>query len=277
MTVRTKAGLANQIAALLADNDLRDITEGDARSVVTDIVDSMALESALTPGAVGSGMPTFSAGALTYDGAANEITGDLTNFAAMPPLPSLIVAVMPADIDRQAEDLRMTLNLRDFALQNVAGDPVRARDLTPGCAHLILRSSAGYRLLDPLGLRPQDWPFVSGAATYVPGQPPLTEAQADAFSVSTANSDFSTPAGFDVTTDFWYIGVPVSNIPPMARFVFLPGETTTFGSVRTSDPADDLPLWSNPEYMGMPFAWRYMSGIPTRPVSLRLLYDYANY
>ena len=160
MTVRTKAGLASQIAALLADNDLRDITEGDARSVVTDIVDSMALESALTPGAVGSGMPTFSAGALTYDGAANEITGDLTNFAAMPPLPSLIVAIMPADIDRQAEDLRMTLNLRDFALQNVKGDPVRARDLTPGCAHLILRSSAGYRLLDTLGPRPQDFDIV---------------------------------------------------------------------------------------------------------------------
>ena len=212
MTVRTKAGLASQIATLLADNDLRDISEADARSVVTDVVDSMALESALTPGAVGSGMPTFSAGALTYDGAANEITGDLTNFAAMPPLPSLIVAIMPADIDRQAEDLRMTLNLRDFALQNVAGDPVRARDLTPGCAHLILRSSAGYRLLDPLGPRPQDFTLAVGWV-HLSQTPPL-QAEIDAMlSLDVARfglddlNDSAHPAAPN-TRDYLWMGVP---------------------------------------------------------------------
>ena len=222
MTVRTKAGLASQIAALLADNDLRDITEGDARSVVTDIVDSMALESALTPGAAGSGMPTFSAGALTYDGAANEITGDLTNFAAMPPLPSLIVAIMPADIDRQAEDLRMTLNLRDFALLSVLGDPVAARDLTPGCAHLILRASTGYRLLDPLGVRPQDWVIRSA---WSDGDRVLTEAEIAAGTAGTAGDTGLTVADSSVQNAYIGFGVP-DTTPDITRIFYFNSSRT---------------------------------------------------
>lgn len=44
MTDRTKAELAQQIATLLADNNMGDITAQDLRSVFTDVVDSMAHE-----------------------------------------------------------------------------------------------------------------------------------------------------------------------------------------------------------------------------------------
>ena len=43
MTVRTKAGLKQQITTLLPDNTDAEISEADARSVLNDIVDSMAL------------------------------------------------------------------------------------------------------------------------------------------------------------------------------------------------------------------------------------------
>ena len=42
MPVRTKAELQNQINTLLADNTSGDISEGDVRSVFTDINDSLA-------------------------------------------------------------------------------------------------------------------------------------------------------------------------------------------------------------------------------------------
>ena len=47
MTVRDKTGLASQIADLLADNNTRDISEADLRSVATDIVDSLALDTSV--------------------------------------------------------------------------------------------------------------------------------------------------------------------------------------------------------------------------------------
>ena len=47
MTVRDKTGLASQIADLLADNNTGDISEADIRSVATDIVESMALDTSV--------------------------------------------------------------------------------------------------------------------------------------------------------------------------------------------------------------------------------------
>ena len=41
MTVRTKSAIATQITTLLADNDAGDISEGDVRSVLTDMIDSL--------------------------------------------------------------------------------------------------------------------------------------------------------------------------------------------------------------------------------------------
>ena len=41
MTVRTKTALESQITTLLADNDAGDISEGDVRSVLTDMLDSL--------------------------------------------------------------------------------------------------------------------------------------------------------------------------------------------------------------------------------------------
>ena len=47
MTVRDKTGLASQIADLLADNNTGDISEADIRSIATDIVESMALDTSV--------------------------------------------------------------------------------------------------------------------------------------------------------------------------------------------------------------------------------------
>ena len=41
VTVRTKTALESQITTLLADNDAGDISEGDVRSVLTDMLDSL--------------------------------------------------------------------------------------------------------------------------------------------------------------------------------------------------------------------------------------------
>ena len=47
MTVRDKTELKTQITTLLADNNNRDLSEADLRSVATDIVDSMALDTSV--------------------------------------------------------------------------------------------------------------------------------------------------------------------------------------------------------------------------------------
>ena len=45
MAVRTKAALKQQITSLLPDNTAGDISEGDMRSLLGDLVDSLALDS----------------------------------------------------------------------------------------------------------------------------------------------------------------------------------------------------------------------------------------
>ena len=228
------------------------------------------------------GLPSYLAATAAQPSDA-VLTATVAGVTDSPPFPSLVYLLTPNDLDREDDDLELRINgdtSRVRALVNYLGDSLRARDLEPGGLYEILAHASPtqqYRLTEPIPLRRQDWPFVYGSATYVVGQPPLTEAQANAFAVSRENSDFTIPTSFDVTTDFWYLGVPTSNIPPMGGFVFLPGERETIGSVTTGDPAVDLPGWINPEYMGMPFAWRYMSSIPLPPPRIRVLYDYDNY
>ena len=54
MAVRTKSELETQISSLLADNDTGAISEADVRSVLTDVVDSVALDSEITAAAIRS-------------------------------------------------------------------------------------------------------------------------------------------------------------------------------------------------------------------------------
>ena len=302
MAIRTKAEMLAGITSMFADNDEGDITAAIARSEFNDWIDSLLVPGGIVGGAGisvsdnGDGSATVSAagaaaavGIPSYvaAGAAQPsdavVTANIAGVTDSPPFPSLVYLLTPNDLDRAADDLELRINgdtSRVRELVNYLGDPLRARDLERGGLYEILAHASPtqqYRLTEPIPLRRQDWPFVYGSATYVVGQPPLTEAQANAFAVSRENSDFTIPTSFDVTTDFWYIGVPTSNIPPMGGFVFLPGERPTIGSVTTGDPATDLPGWINPEYMGEPFAWRYMSSIPLPPPRIRVLYDYDNY
>ena len=56
MTVRDKAGLKQQISSLLPDNTSAQISEADERSILNDIVDSMALVAMGTPVVVADDM-----------------------------------------------------------------------------------------------------------------------------------------------------------------------------------------------------------------------------
>ena len=56
MVVRNKVGLKQQITTLLPDNTEAEISEADARSVLNDIVDSMALVAGGTPVVVADDM-----------------------------------------------------------------------------------------------------------------------------------------------------------------------------------------------------------------------------
>ena len=107
-----------------------------------------------------------------------------------------------------------------------------------------------------------------GSATYVSGQPPLTEAQADAFRPVSTPLDSEFPNSGELRCrppDFWYLGVPASNIPPIWGLRFLAwGRGRRSDTVTTGNPAVDLPDVDsvNPEYMViMPFTvgttWLY--------------------
>ena len=237
-------------------------------------VDVLAVAAAarVMPGQAGTGMPSFAAAGLVYEEATATIRGNTQNYMGDLPRPSLVAAIMPAALPRAADPVLMALNTpgaNGIPLRTDLDQPVRARDLTPNSLHLILRG-AGFRLLDPLRPRPQDWPFVYGSTSTL-----LTQAQADALMVSSVNSDFEIPGSFNSGTDVFWLGIPADNVPGVSRLVSLPGENRTLADF---SPAARLHGFVAPNYMGDAFTWYYMSSFSEpRPHTYRLVYDYDNY
>ena len=153
MAIRDKTELTEQINTLLQDNDEFDIEASEVRSVLQDVVDSFALLSDLTPGAAGTGMPSFGASNLVYEEAEATIRGNVLNYAGDLPVPSFVAFIAPMVLPRAADPLKLALNTpgaNGLDLKSNVDEPVAARDLTPNCIHLALRGG-NYRLLDPLG------------------------------------------------------------------------------------------------------------------------------
>ena len=227
----------------------------------------------VAPGAAGTGMPSFAASGLAWEDASNTIRGDVNNFQGNLPLPSFVAFIVPNDIPRNADPVLLALNsgmAAGLPIRGVLNQEIRARDLTPNCIHLSVRAGGNFRLLDPLGPRPQDWPFVYGLT-----QTLLTQAQADALTVSMVNSDFEIPGSFNSGTDVFWFGIPADNVPGASRLVSLPGENRTLADFR---PAAGLNNFVAPNYMGEAFTWYYISSrSEPLPHTYRLIYDYDNY
>ena len=109
-------------------------------------------------------VPTYVASAVTYDAAGENL--DLTVPVADPADVAEFYLVIPAGLPRSADDLTITVNGdRERPFHMPSGVRAKARDLTPGCLHILLRHFAGtaflrYTLADMPGPRPQDYDLI---------------------------------------------------------------------------------------------------------------------
>ena len=178
----------------------------------------MSLATLLTglgvPGVAGTGMPVFSA-SVAYNTATHTLEGSATNYDDPLPLPSLIAVVLPSVsvfLPRHADPLTVGINTIEGPLLDVFGNPVAARQLSPGAIHVMLRGTTGYRLLAEIHPRPQDFPIVmafgsipAGEATPLPFS--IVEAQLAA-GVSSMGRTLNYPAG-QLSEHFVWFGVPL--------------------------------------------------------------------
>ena len=114
------------------------------------------------PGVAGTGMPVFSA-SVVYDTATHTLEGTATNYDDPLPLPSLLAVVLPSVavfLPLDTDPLTVEINTVSGPLIDVLGNPVSARQLTPGAIHVMVRGTTGYRLLAELHVRPPDWDWV---------------------------------------------------------------------------------------------------------------------
>ena len=189
-------------------------------------------------GAVGAGaIITTSA---TYDAAAG-IDLDLTQD---PGIPSVLFWRVPADVDRRDAALSMVANNITADLVDVAGEPVAARQLTPGYLMSTVYFAGEFTLSEVLHPRPQDFNIVASWSDTDDG--PLSAADLVDVSATFGTSEIVVPAtpsgGAPGRTERLWLGVPADardialvsrtrNGNGISGLVFEPGVDLAVGGV----------------------------------------------
>ena len=105
-------------------------------------------------GAVAGAVSHFLSLGPTYDAAAHRITaGGISNLPTL----AIIYTVMPADLDRDGDDLTFSADGVEEGLEDIRGTALSAAMLTPGDLHSVLRLSGAWRIIEQLSPRPQDF------------------------------------------------------------------------------------------------------------------------
>ena len=170
------------------------------------------------------------------------------------PTPSVVLAFLPWEIDRGAEDIETAgLGVPAGQLRRYAGMPAKARDLTPRSLHVMLFGVDGdLHFADPLVPRPQDFSLVC-----VPSYDDdvLTQAEADAGGPDGPTSSMTAAVPFpeynlDPRADVYlFLGVP-QDAPDLQDATY--GETRGFSvgaSIRRRDEHDPV------VYDGRAYKW----------------------
>ena len=195
----------------------------------------------------------------------------------VPPLPSLLFLPFPSVIDRKAEALTLNAGTVEFPLHAVSGEPLMARDLTPGTLYGVIRSVDKYILIEPMMARPQDYEIVAVFGSTEP-QEELAESDLSTTRVAVSQTNI-----IDLTAAI--VSAAMGQVGRSRRYVWLgvpadaPGinGNTGFLSTRERALSPDFANFSfafqpyttvTPGYNGVPYQWwRSVSqrlGITTR-------------
>lgn len=142
---RTEAQLEQKIVDLITDAPEGGISAADVRQLAADLVDTLFYRTS---------MPIYQAGVAAYDSATATISADIGGGA--PQLPSFLAMVMPS-VDRSGLAARLRIGGYERPLVDPIGNAVAPRQITPERVHWILRGANYYRIMDVLGVRPQDF------------------------------------------------------------------------------------------------------------------------
>ena len=104
-----------------------------------------------------AGMPVRLVLAPTYSEADNRLVMAGLNST---PIPSMVFALLPADIGRKSDALTVQVGADIQDLSGIQGNAVSARRLTPGALVGMLWLGGAARLVEPLPPRPQDFDLV---------------------------------------------------------------------------------------------------------------------
>ena len=172
---------------------------GDAVDVRASTPDGSVTRVKLAPDA---GMPVYAGGVLTYAAASDTLTAAITGVATVT-VPAIVIAFVPAGIDRKNEPLTLDVGNLAFPLRTLTGASVRARDLTPGQLLQVV-SGSRHTLLEPLQPRPQDFVihmFIftptnsddTGPPDFADPEHTLTQAILDAATYHTMSASATSP------------------------------------------------------------------------------------
>ena len=96
-----------------------------------------------------------------YDGTNNLITSTTRGRSTAVEIGTVIYTVMATNVDRQLENLEISINGETLNLHTVDGNAVRARDLSPGRLYGMIKVVGAWRFLELLEPRVRDWTIYS--------------------------------------------------------------------------------------------------------------------
>ena len=168
-----------------------------------------------TPAGAGS-VGYYTTADVDFDAAAHCMTLNIPAITGLsPPLGTFMLALFPDTIERDTVDavqMRVNVGGRVRPLLNRDQGAVSASQLTPERAHFLWYSTAGYILVDPLGVRPQDYLIYCGYSdTFVNSATPFYDASnfTDSFDANKVTFPAALPVGQDAVTTRGLLAFPV--------------------------------------------------------------------
>ena len=110
-----------------------------------------------------TGIREYVGESFTHDSVNNRITGSVRGLDTGDTFErySRMIAFSPDPLGRQSDALRMVAHNVNLPLVDRDGQPVSARQITPGRLYEILQAFSAFAFIQPLGLRPQDYKILS--------------------------------------------------------------------------------------------------------------------
>ena len=110
-----------------------------------------------------TGIREYVGESFTHDSVNNRITGNVRGLDTGDTFErySRMIAFSPDPLGRQSDALRMVAHTVNLPLVDRDGQPVSARQITPGRLYEILQAFSAFAFIQPLGLRPQDYKILS--------------------------------------------------------------------------------------------------------------------